>query len=136
MKNNNDLPARALAFAEAVHAGQLRHDGEPYIEHVKRVAAAFSDPIDVACALLHDCIEDGPDDVAHRMHAEFGSAIFGTVLLASRLPQESYAEYIRFVKHDDRARRIKLADLADNLNGCPDSLRKRYLRAQAILEAA
>lgn len=59
--------SRALGFAEATHAGQVRkYTGEPYITHCLAVAdllirnAASVTPATVAAAVMHDCFEDAP----------------------------------------------------------------------------
>jgi len=50
---------RALAVATKAHAGQIRKNGEPYINHCVRVAKGF-DEIERAkvVAVLHDVLED------------------------------------------------------------------------------
>jgi (p)ppGpp synthase/HD superfamily hydrolase len=53
-----------LALARRLHAGQAAKGGQPYIEHVERVARIlverFPDatPEQVQAALLHDVLED------------------------------------------------------------------------------
>ena len=76
----SELIARALAKAEAAHAGQTRHGsgGMAYIHHPVAVAELLAehgfDERTVAAALLHDVVEDsdaGSDEIA----AEFGERV-------------------------------------------------------------
>jgi len=45
-----------MAIAEEIHAGQVEPSGRPYIDHVRRVAAA-APPEAVGLAWLHDALE-------------------------------------------------------------------------------
>jgi (p)ppGpp synthase/HD superfamily hydrolase len=53
---------RALAFADAAHAGQRRKSGEPFLVHPLEIALVMvhlgAGPDDVIAALLHDTVED------------------------------------------------------------------------------
>ena len=67
---------RAVARAEAAHAGQVRASGEPYVRHALAVARILSelglDHEVLAAAILHDVAEDTGitlDD----LKAEFGA---------------------------------------------------------------
>jgi (p)ppGpp synthase/HD superfamily hydrolase len=60
------LVARAFTVAQAAHAGQIRRQGTPYIDHLVEVAQILagdlgvSDPAILAAGLLHDAVEDSP----------------------------------------------------------------------------
>lgn len=71
--------AKAIEFAERKHAGQIRrYTGEPYVEHVKRVAmmvAAHGANTETICAaLLHDTVED-TDTTRAEIEAVFGATV-------------------------------------------------------------
>lgn len=56
-----DWVVQARTLANQAHAGQQGKAGQPYIEHVARVAAAINDDDTAkAAAWLHDVVEDCP----------------------------------------------------------------------------
>lgn len=61
-KASTALISRAYAEASNAHQGQVRHSGDPYIEHplaVAEIVAKLSlDDVTIAAALLHDAVED------------------------------------------------------------------------------
>lgn len=150
-----DLFKRALDFAARAHGPQrVPGSGFPYVVHVTKVAAealraAQDDPgLDVnlalACALLHDCIEDA--GVTHEELArEFGPAVADGVHALTKDPARPKAERMR--DSLERIRRqprevwlVKLADRVTNLEPPPPDWgrekRRAYLdEAACILEA-
>ena len=58
---------KAEALARAAHATQVDLSGEPYTNHLARVAARVTSDDEKAVAWLHDILEDTPttpDDLA------------------------------------------------------------------------
>lgn len=133
-----EFSMRALLFAQEIFQYETRANGDLAIGHAVRVALKFHDPLDIAVAVLHDVVEDGPANAWQRLDEELqispGTEAYTALEALSRKPGERYFDYIERVKANDIARRVKLADLADNLNGCTRTLRIRYLKAQKILE--
>ena len=138
-----------LAFAKAAHAGQVDKAGQPYIEHVKRVAlrliAMFPDvtPEQVQAALLHDVVEDTPATL-EEVQSRFGAEVAATVAALTKPPGAVYADYIATLAatgHVD-ALRVKLADNLDNSDPIrvhlqqKQMVRERYAPARAVLKAA
>lgn len=143
------LLSAADALAAWLHRDDVDKQGEPLIGHCRRVRQTVWEQgagIEAeVTALLHDTIEHG--HVSYEALRElFGRVVAGSVLGVSRAPGESYSEYISGVIVASRgadsrfAKVVKLADLRDNLDESrgpiPDSLRQRYERAVARLEAA
>lgn len=68
----------ALEYAFAMHDGQMRKSGEPYIVHPVAVAAILADlrldPETLMAGLLHDTIED-TDATGHDLEQRFGMAV-------------------------------------------------------------
>ena len=64
-----------LDIATRAHAKQVRHrNGEPYIEHCKRVAEPFEDDFVKSKAVMHDVIEDHPGfeaEIASRFQGHY-----------------------------------------------------------------
>lgn len=71
---------RALEVAYDAHKGQNRKSGEPYITHPIAVAEIIANEIgfgaqSVACALLHDVVEDSDKYSLEDIHELFGAQI-------------------------------------------------------------
>ena len=105
----------AFEFAMFMHLGQLDKGGKPYIEHPIRVAEnVYSFPEKIV-ALLHDCIEDTDltlDDLSFHFPIEILRAVYSI----SKHVDEPYTIYIRRVSINTIARRVKIADLKDNMS--------------------
>jgi (p)ppGpp synthase/HD superfamily hydrolase len=76
----------AVLYSERKHAGQLRADGTPFVDHPLEVAAllyaAGADEHVVAAGALHDVIEKA-EVSASELRARFGTRIAGLVLAVS-----------------------------------------------------
>lgn len=137
----NDLVQRAKELAYRAHAGQVDKAGRPYIEHVARVAAAVSDdPEAEAVAWLHDAGEDHPQ-YAGEIANGFPFRIVIAVMNLDR-SMSGQDEYYLFIKGNELALRVKLADIADNSNEdrlalldekTAARLRRKYAKAIAAL---
>lgn len=121
---------RAREIAHLVHNGQLDKGGQPYIEHVSRVADAVRHlgPSYETLAWLHDVVEDY-DETKHahlsNLEAQFGDEVEVALAHITRLKhwvrandddkKETYLEYILRLASNPLARRVKMSDLRDNL---------------------
>jgi len=111
----NDLVERAKALAYRAHAGQVDKAGRPYIEHVARVAAAVSDdPVAEAVAWLHDVIEECGEEFDREIDIDFSGNINLIVGYLTRDASVGEDEYYSMISKNRIARRVKLADIADN----------------------
>ncbi len=122
------LLACAVDFACRHHAGQRRKGlpGQPYVNHVadvaRRVARATggNDAALVAAALLHDTVEDGEatnEDVERAFGPEVAAMVAEVTddpSLDENARKERQVETAPFAS--DRAKIIKIADKASNLN--------------------
>lgn len=110
----------ARTIARIAHRGQVDKGGSPYIEHPARVAEAVAQDAGrwsaVAAAWLHDVIEDSPftdDDLdAFGVDAE----VIHLVVLLTRTPDVSADDYYGAIRGNFDARKVKRADVLDNLN--------------------
>ena len=126
---------RAYSLAIEYHKGQVDKQGEEYFLHPLRVMMAVCERKELmVAALLHDIFEDTECTREILLANGISEANVKLVEHLTRNPDEKYFEYINRVRKDELCVRIKIADLKDNLrDGCPDSLRKRYLKALKIL---
>ena len=139
-----ELTNKALRMAYAAHYAQIDKAGQPYIFHPYHLAEQMPDEISVCVALLHDVAEDTPIPM-ETLEREFPWEVTHPLRLLTREEGTDYFDYIRAIKKDPVARRVKLADLEHNsdlsrLEGCfgadkekLSSLQKRYTKAREIL---
>lgn len=114
--NGSELIAKADALARLAHRGQRRKNGEPFIDHVRRVAAGVRTPKEKAVALLHDAVEKGRADWKDLFAAGFPPEVVSAVERLTRRPRESYEAFVRRAASVPLARAVKLADLEDSLD--------------------
>lgn len=106
----------AIAIAVRAHKGQKDKAGASYILHPLRVMLKMDTEIAMIVAVLHDVVEDTAYTLVD-LHAQgFPEAVVSAVESLTRLPEESYEEFIDRVKLNPIARKVKLADLEDNMN--------------------
>lgn len=118
--------ARAYHLAALAHEGQRRRQGrgEPFVNHVCDVArrVAASPEADVAtllAAVLHDVAEKTGRGLAELERA-FGTEVAGVVAELteddSQPPEQRHRHQVeQAARLSDRARRVKLCDLASKL---------------------
>ncbi len=108
---------RALAIAVRAHAGATDKAGQPYILHPLRLMLAVETEEERIAAVLHDVVEDTDWTIARLRDEGFSESVLAAVeALTRRKDQESYEEFILRAGANPLARRVKLADLADNLD--------------------
>lgn len=108
--------ADALVIATVAHDGMVDKGGAPYIGHPARVAAAVDGNSDKVVALLHDVIEDCGISVDAPMFEELSMAERDALDAISKRPGEEYVDYLKRVAANPIARRVKIADIADNMD--------------------
>lgn len=109
------LTNKAMCLAYQAHHGQLDYNGVPYIFHPIHVAEQMEEEIPCCVALLHDVLEDTPV-TPEELAREFPQPVVGAVCLLTRGEGEDYRSYIRRIRQNPVAVRVKLADLAHNLD--------------------
>jgi hypothetical protein len=136
---------KAIYIAVGAHNGQIDKGGAPYIHHVFRVMRAVDGKVEKTVAVLHDLLEDCPDWDAARLRDEgLSDEVVAAVVALTRREGEMYSDFIDRAAKNELARRVKLADLADNSDltrirspSRVDKLRvEKYARAIATLSSA
>ncbi len=151
-----------LEFVRARHAGQISMNGEPYIEHLLRVAERTRELLDtlpkgmlssdevaeaMVTALGHDLFEDEKAMASDVLALGGSERLIGHLDALSRVdPKPVYQEWIKQIATADDLVPlvVKLADNLDNnsddrINALPvekRSIRKRYDRAYKVLKQA
>jgi (p)ppGpp synthase/HD superfamily hydrolase len=111
------LLERAIALAVEAHEGQRTSSGAPYVLHPFRVMLALADETERVVAVLHDTVENCADRVTlDRLRSEgYPPEVVDAVDRLTRRPDEPYAAFVERIAPSRLARRVKLADLRDNL---------------------
>jgi (p)ppGpp synthase/HD superfamily hydrolase len=140
----NELVERAKALAYRAHAGQVDKAGRPYIENVARVAAAVSDdPEAEAVAWLHDVLEDAPEYGKQVIDLIPASPMWRAILCLTRAKWMTPDMYYHEIRTSYLARKVKLADIADNSDEfrlalldekTANRLRRKYKKALEALK--
>lgn len=142
MKNFDELRDKAMQIATEVHHTQVDKGGKPYIGHPLRVEKLCNDDDSKIVALLHDTIEDGNITAENLLTQGFPTYLVDAVLSVSRNKGEDYFDFIHRSKANPIGRRVKMADLKDNmditrLNELTDKdieRLKKYHQAHKMLE--
>ena len=108
--------SKAIEIAVKAHAGQVDKGGSPYILHPLRVMLKCENETEKICAVLHDVIED-TDITCDYLRAEgFNDEIIAALRCLTKIDGENYNDFIGRVLTNETACRVKLADLADNID--------------------
>lgn len=109
------LLKKAVDFATLAHSGQVDRAGVPYIEHPKAVAEMVNGEKEKIVAYLHDVVEDAGVSL-DEIREEFGGEIADAVDVLTRKDGVSYMDYIKGIKKNGLAKKVKMADLTHNMN--------------------
>ena len=137
------LTIRAMNIAYQAHHGQVDKAGVPYIFHPLHLAEQMEDEISCCAALLHDTVEDTAVTL-DQLAQVFPPEVVEAVRLLTHDPAEDYFAYVRAIRDNPIAMKVKLADLAHNTDetrfagvAVPKErigfLRDKYTKAKAIL---
>ena len=108
---------KAIAIALRVHAGQTDRYGRPYILHPLHVMMEMDSETEMTAAVLHDVIEDSETTLEDLRNEGFSADVLEAVRLMTHDKGEtSYEAYVRELKPNRIARKIKLADLRHNMD--------------------
>ena len=134
------LTIRAMNLAYSAHHGQYDKGGVPYIFHPIHLAEQMDDEVSTCVALLHDTVED-TDVTLEQLALEFPKEVVDAVALLTHGEDVEYFDYIRAIRKNPVAVRVKLADLAHNGDpmrisnrGNAEKRRVKYAAARKILE--
>ncbi len=137
------MTKKAMKIAYQAHNGQFDKSGIPYIFHPFHLAEQMEDEYTTVVALLHDVVEDTPYTVNALTAEGFPKRITEAIALLTHDELEPYIDYVKRVKENPIAARVKLADLKHNsdlsrLDIVDQNVLERiekYKKAIAILES-
>lgn len=106
----------AIRLATNAHGGQFDKAGQPYILHPLRVMLSMMTIEEKIVAVLHDVVED-TDVTLENLKMFFPDEIVDAIETLTHREGENYHDYImRISQGSSLARRVKMADLRDNMN--------------------
>lgn len=134
---------KAMKLAYQAHQGQLDYNGIPYIFHPVHLAEQMDDEISCTVALLHDTVED-TDITLEDLRRDFPAEVVDAVALLTHDDSVDYFDYVRAIKSNPIAVKVKLADLAHNADqtrcvgsglteDCLNFWKEKYAKARKIL---
>ena len=106
----------AIIFATEAHRGQVDKAGNPYILHPLRLMCSQQNDTERIIAVLHDVVEDTDYTLDDLRKMGYEEDIVEAVDCLTRREDETYEEFIHRIKPNRLARRVKLADLQDNMD--------------------
>lgn len=134
-----ELTIKAMNLAYNAHHGQFDKGGVPYIFHPIHLAEQMDDEVSTCVALLHDTVEDTAVTL-EELASIFPREIVEAVDLLTHRDGVEYFDYVRAIKANPVAVKVKLADLAHNGDpkricnqGNQERRRIKYAAARRIL---
>ena len=138
-----ELTNKAMRLAYKAHHGQVDYNGIPYIFHPIHLAEQMDDEYSCCVALLHDTIED-TELTIDELCKEFPCEVTDAIRLMTHDDDTDYFDYVKAIKGNPIARKVKLADLTHNSDqrrcvGCDipavrlQAWKEKYNKARQIL---
>lgn len=106
----------AIALAVEAHRGQRDKVGQTYILHPLRVMMRLETEAERMAAILHDVVEDTPYTLERLRELGYPEEVLGALECLTKREGETYEAFIERVRPNPLARRVKLADLEDNMD--------------------
>lgn len=124
---------RAISIAVEAHQGQTDKGGNPYILHPLRIMMSLKIEEEMIVGVLHDVVEDCADkgfDWDYLKDQGFSDTVLEALRTVTKTPEEesyfktlsgqqridAYLEFVGRAKENPIGRRVKRADIFDNLN--------------------
>ena len=138
-----EMTIKAMKLAYEAHAGQVDYNNVPYIFHPYHLAEQMDDEISCTIALLHDVVED-TNLTIEDLEQEFPKSVTEIIKLLTHDENVDYFDYVRRIKTNPIATKVKLEDLKHNsdetrnagLNVPEEKLRywaEKYAKAKDLL---
>ena len=107
---NTKLTRKAMKIAYNAHINQVDKSEVPYIYHPIHLAEQMNTEIECIVALLHDVVED-TDVTFEQLKQDFPEEVIEALKLLTHDKKVDYMEYIKAIKKNDIAKKVKIADL-------------------------
>ena len=108
---------RAIEIAVEAHKGQVDKGGSPYILHPLRVMMSVDLELEKIVAVLHDVVEDSDWTFKALLEERFSIEVIEALKSVTKnSDNEDYDSFIRRAMENPIGRKVKIADLRDNLD--------------------
>ncbi len=109
---------KAIEIAVSAHKGQIDKACQPYILHPLRVMLQMDTEVEQIVAVLHDVVEDAGQvwNFLRLQEAGFGDEVIDAIRCLTKDDNDApYMDYVERIRGNAIARKVKLADLRDNM---------------------
>ncbi len=110
------LTRLASRICYEAHKDVMDKNGVPYVFHPYHVAEQMDDEVSTAVALLHDVVEDTKMTFDDLRSQGIPENVIEPLKLLTHEKGVPYMDYIRPIKTNQIATKVKLADLAHNMD--------------------
>lgn len=110
------LLVKAIELAKKYHQGQVDKGGNPYIEHPMAVMDRLETIEEKIVGVLHDIVEDTDLTLEDLLELGFPEFIVEAIDSVTRRDDETRAEFINRAKQNVIGRKVKIADIMENMN--------------------
>jgi len=108
---------RAIEIAVEAHEGQIDKGGNPYILHPLRVMMSVDGELEKIVAVLHDVVEDSNWTFEALLAEGFSIEVIEALKSVTKESEdEDYDLFIQRAMQNPIGRKVKIADLRDNLD--------------------
>ena len=108
------LTKKALKISFNAHKNQVDKSGMPYVYHPFHLAEQMDDEYSTCVALLHDVVEDTDITIEDLKSDGFPSEVINAIELMTHDDSVPYLYYVKTIKTNSIASKVKLADLKHN----------------------
>ena len=108
------MTKKALKICFNAHINQVDKTGIPYVFHPFHLAEQMDDEDSVCVALLHDVVEDTEITFEDLINEGFNENVINALKLLTHVDDTPYMEYVKEIKINPIAKKVKLADLKHN----------------------
>lgn len=109
-----NLTKKAMKIAFEAHKEQVDKTGVPYIYHPIHLAEQMDDEASICVALMHDVVEDTDTTFEDLEKEGFTKEIIDALRLLTHDDSVPYLNYVKEIKQNPIATKVKLADLNHN----------------------
>ena len=107
---------KSLEIALMAYSGKTDKAGKTYVLHPLRLMLQMETEEEMAVALLHDVIEDSEVTAEDLLRNGIPSTVVKAVQCLTKQDEEDYEAFIDRILENKLAKKIKKADIEDNIN--------------------
>ena len=107
---------KAISIALEAHKSKLDKAGAPYILHPLRVMLNMETEEEMMVAVLHDVVEDSDYSFDKLREIGFSERVLEALDSVTKRAGEAYEDFVKRAASDPIGKKIKLADLRDNMD--------------------